>query len=69
MKIKLKPKWHCRKHGGLFLGMRMDFPLHLVGEFDREAQEWESWKTLSFSFGFLFFSVNVDFEYGHGKKA
>lgn len=56
-RVKVWSAWTCRKAGGLFLGARFQFPVHLVA--------WEGNKhytQVSLSLGFIFFTLHFDFK-------
>jgi hypothetical protein len=67
MKIYGKLKWHARKAGGLFLGMRVSFPCMVLFEVGNEGAT-EAWY-LPVRLGLLVATVEVDFFYGIAPAA
>ncbi len=59
--IKNKLKWHCRKAGGLFVGIRISFPSNLV-EFKTAPSGIKEtrYKVWYIVIGFVFFSWNIE---------
>lgn len=60
MKIESNIKWHCQKGGGLFLGIRVEFPT------DYYDLKWHSRGTC-IHFGFLFFTLSATIKYNFIK--
>lgn len=64
MILSFYPVWHARRHGGLFLGLRIDCPVSLV-DFDATDGIETEFNRVSICLGFLFFSMRVYLDYGH----
>lgn len=61
MKIVPSIEKHCRMGGGLFVGVRLNFPCNI----------WDfaySYKSVILKFGFVFFTVNIEFRYDIKEK-
>ena len=54
-RIVMRFKWHCRRGGGLFLGLRIHFPASIV------YGNGETRIVTHLSFGFLFATLEVEF--------
>jgi hypothetical protein len=54
-RIMVRFKWHCRRAGGLFLGLRIHFPCQVVYD------NGEVRMTTYSSFGFLFATLEIEF--------
>ena len=55
--IAINVKWHARKGGGLFLGIRHDFPTSVIFEPCCVRTVTRA------SFGFLLFSISFEFRF------
>ena len=62
MKITPSCRWTARRAGGLFFGLRYDFVMSLRGV---DTFPVLHWKLSTLSIGFIFFQINLDFEWGH----
>lgn len=52
--------WHCKPNGGLFFGLKLQFPFWMSGyEIDNQA--------IVITIGLIFFSINVYIKYNHKK--
>ena len=58
--LSIYPEWNCRKAGGLFLGIRVDFP---VAIYDSESY----YTLLRFTIGLIVCSIKVDIKYYYRK--
>jgi len=64
--LSIYPQWHCRNGGGLFLGIRLQFP---VTNYDSEAfASNHTYSCLRLTLGLLVFSINVDVKYNYILK-
>lgn len=55
-------QWHARKGGGLFLGVRLDFPCYI---FDMERNS--HYTLIKLKIGLLLFTLNIDIMHSHKK--
>lgn len=63
--LSVYPEWHCRKAGGLFFGIRVDFP---VAIYDSESDaSRHTYTCLRLTFGLIVCSVKVDIKYYYRK--
>ena len=63
--LSIYPQWHCRNGGGLFLGIRLQFP---VTNYDSEAfASNHTYSCLRLTLGLLVFSINVEVKYNYIK--
>ena len=63
--LDIYPKWHCKKAGGLFFGIRLDFP---TGIYDTKAfASNHTYTSLRLTFGLIVCSINVDIKYNYIK--
>jgi hypothetical protein len=63
--LSIYPQWHCRNGGGLFVGIRFQFP---VTNYDSEAfASKHTYSCLRLTLGLLVFSINVDVKYNYIK--
>jgi hypothetical protein len=53
-RLFLELKWHARRSGGLFFGVRIDFPVYIMYENGETRSTW------SISFGLLVASVTLE---------
>jgi hypothetical protein len=61
--ISVYPQWHCRNGGGLFVGIRFQFP---VTNYDSEAfASNHTYSCLRLTLGLLVFSINVELKYNY----
>jgi hypothetical protein len=61
--IDIYPKWHCRRAGGLFLGIRVDFPTSI---YDGEAfANNHIYRCVKITLGFIAFSVTINIKYNY----
>ena len=58
--LSIYSEWHCRKAGGLFFGIRVDFP---VAIYDSESY----YTLLRFTIGLIVCSIKVDIKYYYRK--
>jgi hypothetical protein len=65
MTIKCDYNWHCRKGGGIFLGIRIHAPCS-INYGDGDSYD-HNCKNITATIGFIFFSVNIQFNYAHKK--
>lgn len=56
--LTLSTNWHCKKRGGLFLGLHIEFPKTI---FDTIY----IYQTLSLTLGLLLFSIKLNINYNH----
>lgn len=63
--LSIYTTWHCRKAGGLFVGMRFQFPARI---YDSEAfADKHTYTCLRLTLGLLVFSINVELKYNYAK--
>jgi len=62
--LSIYPQWHCRNGGGLFLGIKLQFPKII---YDIEAIDKHTYACLRLTLGLLMFSINVDVKYNRIK--
>jgi len=63
--LSIYPQWHYRNGGGLFVGIRFQFP---VTNYDSEAfASKHTYSCLRLTLGLLVFSINVDVKYNYIK--
>jgi hypothetical protein len=63
--LDIYPEWHCRKDGGLFFGIRFQFP---VTNYDSEAfASNHTYTCLRLTLGLIVFSIKVDIKYNYIK--
>ena len=63
--LSIYPEWHCRKAGGLFFGIRVDFP---VAIYDSESYASKhTYTLLRFTIGLIVYSIKVDIKYYYRK--
>ena len=62
--LSIYPQWHCRNGGGLFLGIRLQFPKII---YDIEAIDKHTYACLRLTLGLLVFSINVEVKYNYIK--
>jgi len=63
--LAIYPKWHCKKAGGLLLGIRLHFPTSI---YDSEAFASRHTYTSSLlTFGLIVCSINLDIKYNYIK--
>jgi len=62
--LSIYPQWHCRNRGGLFLGIRLQFP-NII--YDIEAVDRHTSTCLRLTLGLLVFSINVEIKYNYAK--
>jgi hypothetical protein len=63
--LSIYPQWHCRNGGGLFVGIRFQFP---VTNYDSEAfASKHTYSCLRLTLGLLVFSINVEVKYNYIK--
>jgi hypothetical protein len=63
--LSIYPQWHCRNGGGLFVGIRFQFP---VTNYDSEAfASKHTYSCLRLTLGLLVFSINVELKYNYIK--
>ena len=63
--LAIYPKWHCKKAGGLLLGIRLHFPTLIFVHDDRGYTC--SYMCSTLTFGLIVFSINVDIKYDYIK--
>lgn len=61
MKFEIESKWHCRNNGGLFLGIRYNFPVTIC---DDEHTN-KVYQCVTLTFGMIFFSINISINYNY----
>lgn len=61
--LSVYPQWHCRNGGGLFVGIRFQFPKRNC-EIDPFIMNY-SFTSLHLTLGLLVFSINVDVKYNY----
>ncbi len=62
--LSIYPQWHYRNGGGLFLGIKLQFPKII---YDIEAIDKHTYACLRLTLGLLVFSINVDVKYNYSK--
>jgi len=63
--LDIYPKWHCKKAGGLLLGIRLHFPVSI---YDSEAfASKHTYTCLRLTLGLLVISINLDIKYNYIK--
>lgn len=63
--LSIYPEWHCRKAGGLFLGIRVNFP---VAIYDSESYASKhTYTLLRLTFGLIVCSLKIDIKYNYIK--
>ncbi len=63
--LSIYPQWYCRNGGGLFVGIRFQFP---VTNYDSEAYASNhTYSCLRLTLGLLVFSINVEVKYNYAK--
>ena len=63
--LSIYPQWHCRNGGGLFLGIRLQFP-KIIYDIEAFASK-HTYTCLRLTLGLLVFSINVDIKYNRIK--
>ena len=63
--LDIYTQWHCRRAGGLFFGIRIQFPIRIL-EDDPFIVNY-SYTNLRFTFGLILFSVTIDVKYDYEK--
>ena len=59
MKLKFRANYHAKFHGGLFLGLRFNFPITIL---DTDSES--TYKLSSLNFGLILFTLSIDFTWG-----
>jgi hypothetical protein len=67
MKVKFDIQNHCKFGGGLFLGVRLHFPSSCIDIEVEKAADMTRFNNVLLTFGFIFFSINVNFQYNFNK--
>lgn len=62
--ISINPSWFCKRNGGLFLGLSIDFPTRMF-----LPAENRSYACLRFNFGLLLFGLIIDIKFKHKEPA
>ena len=62
--FSIYPSWFCKKKGGLFLGLSIDFPTRMF-----LPAENRSYACMRFSFGLLLFGIIIDIKFKHKDPA
>lgn len=63
--LDIFPTWHCKKAGGLLLGIRLHFPTSI---YDTKAfASNHTYTSLRLTFGLIVCSINVDIKYNYKK--
>lgn len=63
--LDIYPKWHCKKAGGLLLGIRLHFP-SLIFAHDERGYTC-SYTSSLLTFGLIVCSINLDIKYNYIK--
>lgn len=59
--LSIHPQWHFRNAGGLFLGLRIDFPVQI---YDGEVlRQYTLTKLFRLTLGMIVCSINIDIKY------
>lgn len=64
--LSIYPEWNCRKAGGLFLGIRVDFPVAIYDSESDDASR-HTYTLLRFTIGLIVCSIKVDIKYYYRK--
>ena len=63
--LSVYPQWHCKNGGGLFVGIRFQFPVSI---YDSEAfASKHTYTCLRLTLGLLVISINVEVKYNYIK--
>jgi hypothetical protein len=63
--LSIYPTWHCRKAGGLFVGIRCQFPARIYDSESFAAKH--TYTCLRLTFGLIVCSINLDIKYNYIK--
>jgi hypothetical protein len=63
--LSIYPEWHCRKAGGLFFGIRLDFPTEIYD--DQAFASKHTYTRLRLTFGLIVCSIKIDIKYNYIK--
>lgn len=61
MKINCSGTYHFRKGGGLFLGIRMHFPITICDDNNHNY----TWRSIRIHVGLILYTVNIEINYAH----
>jgi len=61
IKITQSIQWTCRRWGGVFLGLRINFPVTIT-DYDGKNNN-SVWRHIFIGLGFFFFTWNIDIDY------
>jgi len=64
--LDISSNWHCRRAGGLFLGLRIHFPCNICPATEPNNMRY-TYDVIVLRLGLLFVTVNVEFKYNHVK--
>jgi hypothetical protein len=68
--LNVSTTWHCKKAGGLFLGLKLNFPIAIT----QSAESYdineisENYKYISIKLGLLLFTINFEIMYAYEKQ-
>jgi hypothetical protein len=63
--ISLYPQWHCKNGGGLFVGIRFQFP-KIIYDIEAFASK-HTYSCLRLTLGLIVCSIKVDIKYNYIK--
>lgn len=64
--LNINCNWHCRRAGGLFLGLRLHFPCSVCPAAEPNNSQYQ-YHVIVLRLGLLLATVNVEFKYNHVK--
>lgn len=63
--LSIHPQWHFRNAGGLFLGLRIDFPVQIYNGEAFAAKY--AYKLFRLTLGMVVCGINIDIKYDYVK--
>jgi hypothetical protein len=61
MKFNCSGSYNARKHGGLFLGIRVHFPITICDDNNINY----TWRNTSLNIGLVVYTLNIEINYAH----